>query len=358
MSRCTETRAPETRVRRLLGACAVAAGVLAAATAFAQAKYPGVGRAATPAEVAAWDIDVRADFQGLPRGSGSVKKGEAVWIAKCASCHGDFAEANHTFPPLAGGTTAEDIKRGRVASLTQSEEQRTTLMKLSKLSSLWDYINRAMPWNAAKTLTVEEVYAVTAYILNLGEIVPEDFVLSDANIAQVQKRLPNRDGLKFFPDLWNVRGKGDVRNPPCMKNCPTEHRIASELPDFARGSHGSLAEQNRAIGAVRGAGAPLGAIAAAAPGARAQPGAGPADLAKKFACLACHGVATKVVGPSLREIGQKYKGVAGAEANLLAKLKVGGAGVWGSVPMPPQGNVSDTTLRTLVQWILAGSPQN
>ena len=344
MSRCIESRTLHT-----LAACAAAVALLAAGGAFAQgSKYPGVGRAATPAEVSAWDIDVRADFKGLPRGSGSVKKGEEVWIAKCASCHGDFAEANHTFPPLAGGTTAGDIKRGRVEALTRADEQRTTLMKLSRVSTLWDYINRAMPWNAAKTLTVEEVYALTAYILNLGDIVPADFVLSDVNIGEVQKRLPNRDGLKFYPDMWNVRGKGDVRNPPCMTNCPTEHTIASELPDFARGSHGSLAEQNRAIGAVRGAGA--------AAAARAQAKEGAAELAKKYACLACHGVASRVVGPSLREIAQKYKGEAGAESSLLIKLKSGGSGVWGSVPMPPQGSVPETALRTLLQWILAGSP--
>lgn len=334
------------------GVLLIAAALLAAllpATAQAQGKFPGVGRAATPAEVAAWDTDVRADFRGLPRGSGSVKKGEEVWIAKCASCHGDFGEANHTFPPIAGGTTAADIKRGRTASLTQSDEQRTTLMKLSKISTLWDYINRAMPWNAAKTLSVEEVYAVTAYILNLGDIVPADFVLSDANIAEVQRRLPNRDGMRPYPDLWNLAGKGDVKNAPCMRNCPTEHKLASELPEFARGSHGDIAAQNRAVGAVRGAGTAA---------ARPQAPETAADLAKKFACLACHGVASRIVGPSFREIAQKNKADSGAESRLIAKIRSGGSGAWGAVPMPPQGNVPESALKAITQWILSGSPQN
>src|SRR6188768_3747333 len=142
-------------------------------------QFPGIGRPATPAEIAAWDIDVRPDFKGLPPGSGSVAKGQEVWEAKCASCHGTFGESNEIFQPIAGGTTAEDIKNGRVKSLVTGGEARTTLMKLSTVSTLWDYINRAMPWTAPKSLSADEVYAVVAYILNLGDIVPGDFVLSD-----------------------------------------------------------------------------------------------------------------------------------------------------------------------------------
>ena len=77
------------------------------------AKYPGVGRDATPKEVAAWDIDVRPDFKGLPPGSGTVAKGQDVWEAKCAQCHGIFGESNEVFNPLIGGTSADDVKTGR-----------------------------------------------------------------------------------------------------------------------------------------------------------------------------------------------------------------------------------------------------
>ena len=139
----------------------LAAGAFA--TQAQQSDFPGIGRAATPAEVAAWDIDVRPDFKGLPKGSGSVAKGQQVWEAKCASCHGVFGESNEVFNPLVGGTTEEDIRTGRVANLRRTDYPgRTTLMKLSSLSTLWDYINRAMPWNAPKTLTTDEVYSVTA----------------------------------------------------------------------------------------------------------------------------------------------------------------------------------------------------
>jgi mono/diheme cytochrome c family protein len=214
--------------------------------------FQNVGRKATAAEIAAWDIDVRPDFAGLPKGSGSAKKGEEVWEAKCASCHGAFGESNAVFPPIAGGTTRGDIEAGRVAALTRGE-QRTTLMKLSQVSALWDYINRAMPWNAPKTLSVEEVYAVTAYVLALGNVVPDDFVLSERNIGEVQKRLPNRDGMTRAHGLWEIKGKPDVANTACMKDCPVDARVVSRLPEHAGGAHGDLAAQNRLVGPGRGA---------------------------------------------------------------------------------------------------------
>src|SRR5688572_30904849 len=145
--------------RRCLAAAAMTIALVTPAAAQQQragAQFPGVGRAATPAEIKAWDIDVRPDFKGLPPGSGSVEKGQQVWEAKCASCHGVFGESNEVFTPLIGGTAAADIQAGRVKSLTSPDPPRTTMMKLSTLSTLWDYVNRAMPWNAPKTLTTEE----------------------------------------------------------------------------------------------------------------------------------------------------------------------------------------------------------
>ena len=117
------------RAVRALGAAVLGAGlVLAADMAHAQTNtYPGLGRAATPKEVAAWDIDVRPDFKGLPPGSGSVSTGETLWTGKCASCHGDFGDDNRVFTPLVGNTTAEDIASGRVASLKAGGSVRTTL---------------------------------------------------------------------------------------------------------------------------------------------------------------------------------------------------------------------------------------
>jgi cytochrome c len=341
--------------------------LLMAPQVFAQERFAGIGRAATPAEIKAWDIDVRGDFTGLPPGKGSVAKGMEVWEAKCTSCHGVFGESNEVFPPIVGGTTKKDIETGRVASLTaNTEAQRTTLMKLARLSVLWDYINRAMPWNAPKTLKTEEVYAVTAYILHLGDIVPADFVLSDQNIRDVQNKLPNRNGLTREHGLWSVRGKPDVQGTACMKNCDDKVEIASSIPDYARNAHGNLAEQKRLIGGTRGAQTiappitqPLAVLKAAAPAAAAAPTAAtattPSDAAKlagQFACTACHAANAKLVGPSWQQIAEKYAPRGDAVAYLSEKIQKGGQGVWGAVPMPAQPAVSAADAKALAQWLV------
>lgn len=225
---------------------------LFAMTAMAQGTFSGIGRPATQSEIQAWDIDVRADFSGLPKGSGSVQMGAQVWDAKCASCHGTFGESNSVSLPIVGGTTSKDIERGRVKALLVPDEGLTTLMKLAKLSTLWDYINRAMPWEAPKSLSVNEVYAVCAYILHLGDVVAQDLVLSDTNIAATQQLLPNRNGLTRSHGLWDIHGKPDVRNVDCMKDCATSVNVASQLPEFGRSMQGNMADQNRLFGGVRG----------------------------------------------------------------------------------------------------------
>ena len=182
----------------------LALALIGASTAgFAFENFKGVGRGATPAEVKAWDIDVRPDFKGLPKGKGNVERGNEIFEEKCASCHGSFGESNEVFTPLAGGTTKDDIKTGNVKGLSSGElPQRTTFTKVATISTVFDYIQRAMPWTAPKSLKPDEVYAILAYLLNLQEIVPADFELSDRNIAEVQKLLPNRNGMTTDHGLW------------------------------------------------------------------------------------------------------------------------------------------------------------
>jgi S-disulfanyl-L-cysteine oxidoreductase SoxD len=348
-------------------ALALSAAHMGAASAQDKA-WNNIGRDATPAEVKAWDIDVRPDFKGLPKGSGSVNLGTNVWEDKCASCHGIFGESNEVFTPIIGGTTAEDIKTGRVKGLEEGKSivpQKTTIMKVATLSTVWDYINRAMPWNAPKSLTTDEVYGVTAYLLNLASVVPADFTLSDKNIAEVQQRMPNRNGMVFYEPLWKVNGKGDVKNVACMKNCEVDPAVHSFLPAFARDAHGNIAEQNRVIGPVRGADTTkpppkdLKAAAAVVPVVVAAPSAGGAIDTKALlaanGCTACHGMTNKIVGPGFNDIAAKYKGKSDAETYLADKIKAGGTGVWGSVPMPPQAQLKDEEAKALAQWIAAGA---
>ena len=336
--------------------------LLCASNAQAQGKYPGIGRTATSAEVKAWDIDVRPDFTGLPPGSGSVVKGQEVWEAKCASCHGTFGESNEVFSPLVGGTTAEDMKVGRVKAL-QEAVPRTTMMKVSSISTLWDYINRAMPWNAPKSLSTDEVYASLAYLLNLADIVPADFVLSDKTIRDVQERLPNRNGKVKYESLWDIRSKGDVQNVACMRNCKIEIGLASALPDFAHGTHGNLAEQQRIVGPARGLETVI-ASKVADPATVPPVGRGAQKLveqsmpilAQKSNCAVCHQVDKRSIGPSYQEIAAKYKADSGAQSRLAEKVKGGGSGIWGAIPMPPNA-IRDEDIRALVKWILSSAPE-
>ncbi len=367
--------------------------LLGAAMAQAQtANYPGIGRPATNKEIAAWDIDVRPDFKGLPRGKGTVAKGMEVWESKCASCHGVFGESNQVFSPITGGTTKDDMQTGRAARLNDAGfPGRTTMMKLSNLSTLWDYIYRAMPWTAPKSLTTEEVYAVTAYVLNLGGVLPDDFTLSDQNMSQVQAMLPNRNGMTTDHALWPGAGFGshspDVKAVACMKDCPVALEVVSSLPDFARNAHGNLAEQNRLVGAQVGANttiapgaakagaaigqsvsapalvpAPAAAVAAtAAPNtakaAATKPGSDSVAviaLTQKYACNACHGMDGKILGPGFREIARKYAARADGVDYLAGKIKAGGSGVWGAVPMPAQG-LSAAEARQIAQWLTEGA---
>ncbi|CAN7247092.1 c-type cytochrome [Polaromonas sp. LjRoot131] len=367
----------------LLVLAGLGAGVAQAQPAARQAALAGVGRTATPAEVKAWDIDVRPDFKGLPKGQGTVRQGEVLWEAQCASCHGSFAESSEVFTPIAGGTTAQDIKNGRVDGLMPGANQpnRTTLMKVSTLSTLWDYINRAMPWTAPKTLTPDEVYAATAYILFLGNVLPEDFTLSDANIREVQARLPNRNGMTTAHAMWPGKelggtAKPDVQGSSCMANCKTEVVVKSFLPDYARNAHGNLAEQSRLVGQSRGVDTTRPALAAEAKSAtvmaqaeRAPAAATPVaavvktaatgsasvmPLLQKNACVACHGMDNKLVGPSFKDIANKYKDRADAVNYLSGKIKAGGQGAWGAIPMPPQA-LSAAESAQISQWLAQGA---
>jgi len=304
-----------------LGATVFATAVIAAPLTF------GFGKPATPQEIAGWNIDVRPDGTGLPPGRGSVAQGQAIYDDKCASCHGTFGESN-SYLQIAGG----------VGSLTTDQPIRTTGSKLNYATTLWDYINRAMPFTAPQTLAPDEVYALTAYVLNLNDILPADAVLDQASLPKVA--MPNRDGFTTNHGFMTRDGKPDTHNTACMTNCAKEVKLSSEMPDYARDHHGNLAEQQRVVGGT--------AVAKAA--AR-----GGLDLAKASGCTACHAVTGKLVGPGFRDVASKYAGDGSAPARLAGKVKAGGTGTWGSVPMPAQPQVADADVRALVDWIVSGA---
>jgi mono/diheme cytochrome c family protein len=141
----------------------------------------GIGHVASPAQIAGWDIDVRADGQGLPPGHGSVREGEKIFAETCAACHGAKGEGKPADRLVGGfGTLA-------------SNPVRTVGSYRPYASTLFDYIRRAMPFNSPQSLTADEVYAVSAYILYLNNIVNEDTVLDATSLPRVE--MPNRNGL-------------------------------------------------------------------------------------------------------------------------------------------------------------------
>jgi cytochrome c len=227
-----------------------------------------------------------------------------------------------------------------------------------------------MPWTAPKSLSTDEVYAVTAYLLNMGGVLPDNFVLSDSTIADAQKRLPNRNGVTTQHGLWPGKGMGnggkpDVKLVACMEGCAPEVKVASFLPDFARNNNGNLAEQQRLVGPQRGAdtskpptvNAAAAAMAAAVSIPRANannPAATALALAQKHNCTACHGVDSKIVGPAFRDIAAKYGSRADVETYLTGKIKSGGQGIWGAIPMPVQ-TLKDGDAKLIAQWLAAGA---
>ena len=138
--------------------------------------------------------------------------------------------------------------------------------------------------------------------------------------------------------LWDVKGKPDVANTACMKDCAAGSETRSSLPEHARGVHGNLAEQNRAVGAARGLDTKATATAL--------------DLAKRKACMSCHAVDKRIVGPAFKDVSSRYRGQLDAESALVEKVRTGGSGAWGPLPMPPNPDLTEAEARALIRWIL------
>lgn len=169
------------------------------------AEKMGLGRAALPEEIAAWDKDVRPDGKGLPEGSGDVLTGEEVFAEKCAACHGDFAEGVDKWPKLAGGA----------GTLDHEDPLKTVGSFWPYLSTTWDYVNRSMPFGDAQSLSNDEVYAIVAYILYSNDLVDEDFELSRDTFFDVE--MPNAGG--FIVDDRVEAEHANWIGEPCMENC-------------------------------------------------------------------------------------------------------------------------------------------
>ena len=162
--------------------------VLSQASPGAPADEPGgygFGRPATDEEIRAWNIDIAPTGEGLPPGEGTAKRGAQIYAAKCAACHGPT-----------GKEGPKDRLVGGQGTLNTPKPIKTIGSYWPYATTLYDYIDRAMPFNAPQSLTPDEIYSVTAWLLFQNGIIPEDAVIDARTLPLV--RMPNRDG--FIPD--------------------------------------------------------------------------------------------------------------------------------------------------------------
>ena len=201
------------------------ASVFAALFAIPAGAEPlGLGRPASESEIAAWDIDVRPDGVGLPEGAGDVATGEVLFNEVCAACHGDFGEGLGLYPALAGGEGTLTTDVGRPTKSIGSF--------VPYLSTIFDFVHRAKPFDDAQSYSNDEVYALVAYLLYLNDLVGDEFVLNRENFTSIH--LPNEDG--FYPDDRPATEVPLFSVPPCFEGCKpavsvTSRAIAGVTPE-------------------------------------------------------------------------------------------------------------------------------
>ena len=182
-----------------------AAAVTTPAAASPPVHY-GIGREAKVDEIAGWDIDIRPDGHGLPAGKGTARKGEELFVAQCAACHGEFGESAGRWPILAGGA----------GTLASHDPVKSIGSYWPYASTVIDYIRRAMPYGNAQSLSGDDLYAIVAYVLYLNDVITDqDFELSDKNFASI--KLPNE--ANFYDDDRATAEKSFWKQEPCMANC-------------------------------------------------------------------------------------------------------------------------------------------
>jgi S-disulfanyl-L-cysteine oxidoreductase SoxD len=149
---------------------------------------PGLGVPATPEQIAGWDISIGPDGQGLPAGSGDAEAGERVYQQKCLACHG-----------VEGAGQPNDRLAGGHGTLTDAAPVRTVGSYWPYATTIFDYVRRAMPYQEPQSLTVDETYALTAYLLHINGIIGRDEEMNAESLPAVV--MPNRDNFVVaFPD--------------------------------------------------------------------------------------------------------------------------------------------------------------
>lgn len=318
----------------------------------------GFGKILPPNEVAKWSDDVRGDGKWLPAGHGSVKDGQKLYASQCASCHGDFGEGAGRYPALAGGN----------GTLIADRPVQTVGSYWPYAPTLYDYIRRAMPFPTPGTLTNDQTYALTAFVLNLNNIVPANADLDAAKLAAI--KMPNRNGF------IDVHLKPDTHAVACMKNCkPGPPQITSDLartlgvtPSVTNdAAHLDIDESTAPAktAAKSGDASSMDALSNAVPAAKAGTVVAPAAPAATvtFAriapivaqrCATCHAAKPTQAGFTSAPMGIRLDTPEKIHS-LASQIKTQAV----SSHQMPIGNVTKMTDKEralLGQWIAAGAP--
>ena len=332
---------------------APAGGLIAAANASSEPGAGlrfGLGREALPEEIAAWDVDIRPDGTGLPEGSGNAFDGEEIFEEACAVCHGSFAEGVDNWPKLAGGD----------GTLADEDPLKTVGSYWPYLSTVWDYVNRSMPFGAAQTLSNDDVYAITAYILYSNDIIDDEFELSKETFLDVE--MPNAGG--FIVDDRAETEYSIWRTEPCMENCKEGEvqitmraTVLDVTPDEEGGEGHSVMEATEtateetvevAAAATTEEAAEAEVVEAAAAGADPALIAAGEKVFKK--CKACHQVgdgAKNRSGPQLN--GLMGRAIGGVDGFKYSKTMGSMGGEWNAETLAafladPRGYVKGTKM--------------
>ena len=336
--------------RKPLLALAIVAGI--GSTAFAETTTQlGLGHPITEAQIAPWNIDVNGlTGAGLPPGHGSVADGTKIWEAKCSSCHGVFGEGAGKFPVIAGGT----------GTLKEERPEKTVGSYWPYAPTLFDYIKRAMPFYAPQSLSNDEVYALTAYVLNLNDVVPKTAVMDAASVAAI--KMPNRDGF--------IKAEWDTKNTACMANCKSQPvKVTSDLvslhvtPDEKEvgnvGSTVAMSEADLADKSAAAATALTVVVPAKGPAtakAVAASGVTFAQVAPIIAqrCTVCHGAKPTQAGFSAAPNGIKFDTPAEIKAQV-ATIKAQSV-TSHQMPLGNLTHMTDKERALLGTWIAQGAP--
>jgi cytochrome c len=323
-------------------------------------KGVSFGRPATANEIKAWDIDALPDGTGLPEGEGSVELGDELYEEQCAVCHGEFGAGGSGYPQLAGGNMDKDkngviltLKNQRVYGSTDAPK-RTVGTYWPVATTLFTYIRDAMPYAHPKSLSNDETYAITAYILAQnglevdGEDMDDDeFVLNKEKLAKVV--LPNRDG--FYPNIDGPNGQEDIRAffADRAKNIGAGTRCMTDCKDPG-GKDGKTPPALMEIKYEMSDVTPPYAYAKDLPPKKKSGTEHPGKEAYEANCVVCHKtdmMGAPAVGDAHTWTNTLKKGIDEVYANTIN----------GTGGMPPKGGttLSDDKLKEIVDYMISAS---